>query len=200
MAQAKKGVGVRTQLIANILTMLVAVAAIGLSIWEGRENRLHNRLSVMPNLERIEFSNREGLSDSTFSLRYALYNSGLGPAVLQDLIVFREDSLIFQSQPEEKYYDFEGFVDDLHRVGLGESFFTHSRRAGELLRAGEEHLFFRLTIPVEIEGVDKSGLGYLRQEVLSKYSFVFCYCSVYGENCNSIQLGPRPPETFSCTF
>jgi|GEM_PF-5126700 len=200
MTAKKNERGARAQLIANILTVLVAVTAIGLSIWEGRENRLHNRLSVLPNLERIEASARGGYSDSTYSLKYALYNSGLGPAVLQDVVVFKKDSLFFQSQPGEKYYDFNGLIDDLEHINMSQSFFTHSRRGGELLRAGEEHLFFRLTVPVEIEGVEGTGLQYLRREVLSNYSFVFCYCSVYKENCNSVQLGPPPPESFACEF
>ena len=113
--------GAKAQLIANILTVLVAVTAIGLSIWEGRENRLHNRLSVLPNLERIEASARGGYTDSTYSLKYALYNSGLGPAVLQDVVVFKNDTLFFQSQPGEKYYDFNGLIDDLERINMSES-------------------------------------------------------------------------------
>ena len=96
MGKNKNQQSAKTQTIANLLTILVALAAIGLSIWEGRENRLHNRLSVMPHLERIESTLRKGLADSTFSVKYAMYNSGLGPAVLHDVLVYKNDSLLFQ--------------------------------------------------------------------------------------------------------
>lgn len=200
MPSEKAPGGSRIQIIANALTILVAVAAIGLSVWEGRENRLHNRLSVMPHLERIESTVREGFEDSTFTITYSLYNSGLGPAVLDDIVVYNSDTLLFRSQPGEKYYDFSGFMDDVDRIGMGDFVFTHSRRAGELLRAGEEHLFFRVSVPVTMKDSELSGSRYLRQEVLSKYSFVFCYCSVYGENCNRVHLGNDPPEGSSCRF
>lgn len=47
-------VTVRLRNIANLLTAVVAVAAILLSVWEGIENRRHSRLSVLPHLKPIE--------------------------------------------------------------------------------------------------------------------------------------------------
>jgi len=41
----------RLQIASNLVTLLVAVSAIGLSVWEGCEARRHNRLAVLPNLD-----------------------------------------------------------------------------------------------------------------------------------------------------
>lgn len=202
MAPNKGSGTIKIQLIANILTIMVAVAAIGLSIWEGRENRLHNRLSVMPHLEKVQSTTTQGPLDSTATIRYALYNSGLGPAVLHDALVFFEDSLIFRSGADEHYYDFKDFMENLQNLNGSESIYsyTHSRRSGELMQAGKEHLFFNLTVPSDVEGINGSTTGYVRKEVLSRYSFAFCYCSVYGDRCNMVYLSEPPPGSFSCEF
>ena len=81
--------------IANILTAAVAIAAILLSVWEGMENRRHNRLSVLPHLDANELSIRNASpvtndgfpflqnKDSLYAISYLLENSGLGPAVIK---------------------------------------------------------------------------------------------------------------------
>lgn len=191
---------VKLQMVANVATLLVAMCAIGLSIWEGRENRLHNRLSVLPQLERIQSTLREGIEDTTYSIKYALDNSGLGPAVLKDVIIFYKDSLIFRSGPENRYYEFHELTEELEDLPFFVSTLTHARRSGELLRAGSDHLLFHLDIPIgdTIKGMSRSS--YVRTEIIYNYSFVFCYCSVYGEDCQETYLAGPPPEERACSF
>lgn len=101
----------RVQALANVLTVIVALTAIGLSIWQGYENRTHNRLSVVPNLESNEYGiNRafvDPLSgeyypllqneDSLYAVSYSLKNTGLGPAVIQNLLAFRDNEKVFDA-------------------------------------------------------------------------------------------------------
>ncbi len=184
--------GSRLQTMANLLTILVAVAAIGLSVWEGRENRLHNRLSVLPRLERVQSIVRDGLEDSTYTVTYALENSGLGPAVLQKVLVFEDGEKVFESSKSEDYFDFAGFLDEINALPFYIGAYTHGRAAGEMLQAEKEHLLFRLE--VEIEGDDAPWTpGIVKEQVIDRYSFAFCYCSVYGENCAETYLGAKPP-------
>ena len=190
----------RLQIIANIATTLIALFAIALSVWEGSESRRYNRLSVLPQLEPMHYTLLDNPQDTLFTIEYSLDNSGLGPAVLEDLLVFYNDSLIFQSQPKGAFYNFDGFREDILAVTDEISILTYSRKAGQYLRAGKEHLFFNLEVPVSLPGVDKSGASYLRNEVLEKYSFVFCYCSIYEEDCKEMFLSSPPPTENNCSF
>lgn len=91
----------RAQTLANVLTIIVALAAIGLSIWESFENRRHNRLSVLPQLEPIQYS--LNVPGDTMYVRYGARNTGLGPAVLQNFVVFRNGEKAFDSAEQDDY-------------------------------------------------------------------------------------------------
>ena len=63
---------------------LVAPAAIGLALWEGYENRQHNRISVVPKLDGVR-----DVDMTAQSFELALLSRGLGPAVVTDLFFCR---------------------------------------------------------------------------------------------------------------
>lgn len=188
----KKRNGINLQTMANLLTILVALAAIVLSVWEGRENRLHNRLSVLPRLERVQSVVREGLEDSTYTMTYGLENSGLGPAVLQKVLVYVDGDKVFESSTSEDYFEFTDFLGEIEALPFYVGTFTHGRTAGEMLQAGKEHLLFRLEVAEEDVG-EKWTPGVVKEQIIERYSFAFCYCSVYGENCEETYLGAKPP-------
>jgi hypothetical protein len=62
--------------ITAICAVIVAVAALGVSVWEGIANRQHSRLSVRP-LLHLEFFNTD-VRDVTVTLE----NNGPGPAII----------------------------------------------------------------------------------------------------------------------
>ena len=57
-------------------SMMVAFVAVILALYEGGQNRLHNRLSVKPKILISFHHNEEGAG-------YILSNSGLGPAIIK---------------------------------------------------------------------------------------------------------------------
>lgn len=186
----------RLQILANVLTVVVAVAAIALSVWEGYENRRHNRLSVLPQLENRTSTHREA-PDTLYTLRYALANTGLGPAFLTNILIFREGELIFDGAESRSYTDLNGIRSELDALPFpAMGIWVHQRRAGEMLEAGEMHLLFRLLVP-PADSLGRSGPDVVR-EVMSRYSFVFCYCSVYREDCGVATLSARPPPGEYC--
>ena len=190
----------RLQLLANTLTILVALAAIALSLWEGLENRLHNRLSVLPHLERSESTLREGAEDSTYTMIYALRNSGLGPAVLENILLFREGEPIFNAEESGGFLPYEAMLAEIRALPLDVSAsLTHSRHAGQMLQAGERHLLFRFEVSV-VDSLGRWGPGAVRSEVMDRYSLVFCYCSVYGENCETTYVSVAPPSGEICRW
>ncbi len=66
--------------VGSVGAVLVAVVALVAAIVEGRAARKHNRLSVRP-LLRIDCYENEGIS---------LHNTGAGPAILQEFLVFAD--------------------------------------------------------------------------------------------------------------
>lgn len=208
-------VTIRLETIAHLLTAAVALSAILLSVWEGLENRRHNRLSVMPHLESIEASYASAspieleyfrmLSslDSLYAVSYALKNSGLGPAVLQNMLVFHGDTLVYDTAEDASdffFSDVEGAVNELPFVT---SVLKHPYGVGAMLKAGEIHDFLAVGIPmsaVDADTLDRWPPRIVIEDVLETYSFVFCYCSVYETNCDAVHLGGDPPVEKACGF
>lgn len=188
MNESRKPASARLQNLANLLTISVALAAIGLSVWEGRENRLHNRLSVLPHLDIVQSVTRTNADEAYYTMVYGLENTGLGPAVLSNVIGFRDGERFFDAVEENAYLEFEQFLGELEELPFAVGTFTHSRKAGEMLEQGETHLLFRITVP-EIDTMQTSPTVIVRKQVVDRYGFVFCYCSVYGENCKQTNLG-----------
>lgn len=179
------------------MSCIVALAAIGLSVWEGLENRRHNRLSVLPHLDPIERTQRE--TDSTYIVRLAIENTGLGPAVLENVIYFRDSKKIYDAkqsdEPYALYTEIGSVLDQLPFDCCGHG--TYQLDAGEMLKAGEEHLLIQVEVP-QIDAFWAPGI--VRDSVFSTRSFALCYCSVYGTDCNMTYLGAEPPEEDVCGF
>lgn len=78
----------RTDTIVAITGTFIALLALGITIWEGRESRKHNRLSVRPSLRfDIFFSTKE-------SSRIVLCNVGLGPMIVKKIQIITRDHVI----------------------------------------------------------------------------------------------------------
>lgn len=67
-------------------------------------------------------------------------------------------------------------------------------------KAGEDHLLThigmdRSTIPDSLDRPHSKIYS-----ILHERSFVLCYCSIYGEDCDQTHLGAGPPEADVCGF
>ena len=219
----------RLQNIANILTAAVALAAIALSIWQGYEMRVHNRLSVMPHLEQAELYLHE---DSVYTVRFSVESTGLGPAVLQNFLVYRDSTKVYDAREAGNFFSFGKVRNELEQLPFQTNNFTDVFRPGQMLQSGEEHRLINVDIPessVNQDSLERYARGtvsrvladlgrtvsqdsleqmaaratprtIVRHEVLERRGFVFCYCSVYEENCGQTHLGAAPPEADVCDF
>ena len=214
----------RMETLAQVLTATIALAAILLSVWEGLENRRHNRLSVLPHLEafeadinsttRIEIDYFRLLSgmDSLYALSYGLENSGLGPAVLQNVLAFKEDQKIYDADQAYGGYPLPKVRREIRALPFAVSFLQNPYGKGDMLKAGEVHDFMAIGIPftvsnrealnaaVRSDSLGRGPISIVKYGVLETYSFVFCYCSVYGTDCNMVYLGAEPPVENVCGF
>lgn len=83
------------------------------------------------------------------------------------------------------------------RLPFGSSYRYESYRPGDYLEAGEVYGFMSVAIPFaslrNVKSLSRNPTDMV-QEVLDQHSFVFCYCSVYEEDCGQVYLGAAPPE------
>lgn len=92
------GVGSIGRWLRGAAAGIVALAAVGLAVWEGLENRRHNRLSVVPNVDAArDFDMRE----QTFS--FGLLSSGLGPALIRDLRIYLDGERVYDRDPDGQF-------------------------------------------------------------------------------------------------
>ena len=73
---------INAQLITAICAVVIALAALFVAVWQARATRIHNCLSVKPNLDINQVVRQ---SDSTVQLD--LGNNGIGPAIIKEFEV-----------------------------------------------------------------------------------------------------------------
>lgn len=83
-----------------IASAFVALCALAVTVWQGRQNYKHNKISVRPKLTTMENFHDEG---RLITVSYELINSGFGPAIIKDFILVYEDKEI--SKNNRKTYE-----------------------------------------------------------------------------------------------
>ena len=170
--------------IAQASAGIVAIAAVGLAVWEGLENRRHNRLSVMPNVDAVrDFDMRA----QTFS--FGLLSSGLGPAVVQDLRLYVDGKKVYDKNSEHEYAWTEAYPLFRNKsLDVWDSYYLE----GQFLMPGERYDLLQVEPRGEIERIEDF------RDLADRISVVICYCSVYGDQCDTEVLGVRDVGTGVC--
>ena len=210
----------RLQLVGNLVTLLVAVSAITLSVWEGCEMRRHNRLAVLPNLDAnarnlvveagaaVTVGGQPRTVDQQQSTRrVSVRNTGLGPAVVRKALVFsagapRGAAPVAETQADGEsvsLYSIDALLARLQAQHPDMLLFTGAIVQGEMLQAGDALTFYEAAIPTASVPDSTQGWRVVRDKV-AQYSFVICYCSVYGEDCDQEHIGAAPPRGNVCGF
>jgi hypothetical protein len=183
-----------------------------LSVWEGCETRQHNRLSVLPNLdagvkqlslekgEVVDLGGtEETMAERTHYLEIRVENSGLGPAVFEKAQLFRAgaDTVLYETQEEGdvlNIYRAEPLVRRIRATFPDAARFTGALEQGIMMKAGGAQPFLQMgirasTVPDTLSVSPQRRL----LKMIGQYSFVVCYCSVYGEDCDQEHIGADPP-------
>lgn len=168
------------------LTLVIALAAIALAIWEGAENRRHNRLSVQPRIGAAINSGRD--SGGEFA-RMTIESTGLGPAVIGAFRVYLDGVL----QESEARPGTGLWNDVIAAFDTGATQINaHSVGRGYYLPVGRQQLLFELRRPAS-----DSSLQALSSS-LDRLALQVCYCSVYGTDCDEVLLTTRPIRPAAC--
>lgn len=135
-----ESLNINSDTILSISAIIIAVASICVSLWEGTETRKHYRLSVRPKLEIIYITNMTNFG-------YVAVNNGLGPAIISGKKIFIDGE-------EIKYTGFSGFDDFLEKLGLNDRRATHGVVSpGFTIKAGEQEPIIVLNT-VEDDNID----------------------------------------------
>lgn len=150
----------RTDKVLSISAIVIAIASIVISTWQGIENRNHNRLTVMPKLG-ISLTVNENL------FRISVKNNGLGPAIL------KKRTLMFEGKEIEWY-------DHNHLKKIVENFKINGNLSFSLMDefstipVGDEKTLFQFASDSLNENIGFNKMPYL-------LGFKLDYESMYGE-------------------
>jgi hypothetical protein len=147
---------------------LIALSALGLAIWQGIVQRLHNRLSVKPHLmfDRIT-------QNHSPQIQIFLTNKGIGPAVITKFLISLDGKEVDVS-PQSVWNNILGQLQILAVWGGGKIYF-----AGEAISAGgNEKIFAMKTTHAETDpgfSTDDAFKELDRLQIEVKYE------SIYGD-------------------
>ncbi len=96
----------------SISAIVIACAAVGISVWQGWVTRYHNKLSVKPILE-ISAS----VTDNSPLMGVWVENCGTGPAIIKNMIIYLDGqpTKVYSTEAANKVYQDAGInVSGLH--------------------------------------------------------------------------------------
>ena len=145
----------------SLSAMLIALVGLGLSLWEGFENRGHNRLSVRPKMTFSYFYDDK-------EVWYELQNRGLGPAVIK----WFEVRINGQLQKDWK--------DMFNALGIDYN------KANPHFTVPMQGSIFQPGIPSTLFAVNiNTHEGQLLMANLDNIDLKICFCSMYDDDCFS---------------
>ncbi|MEP0174781.1 MAG: hypothetical protein ABJD02_12425 [Paraglaciecola sp.] len=149
-----------------ICSVVIALSAMGVAIWQGYLARIHNQLSVQPKLQ-VNTDIRNGLL-------YTLENQGLGPAIVKSFFIHIDGKTI--ENPEEDPFQiiFEGLEVDPFVKKFGYEF--HLPTVGTTYKAGLEKRLLEVT--PAIEDFDRNVLKIIRQKIVIQIDYSCIYDKV----------------------
>ncbi len=156
---------------------ILAMSAIFLALWEGIENRTHNRLSVLP---RIESNESYDYFETKKTYKLSIYSSGLGPAVIRRSHVYINNELVFPVGERPMWRDIHKFL-NTNKLKVEQSF---AIKSGEFFPPGNSRKLLTVSLPIDSEISLKP--------TIKQIGAIVCYCSVYGGDCSYLKIGKTP--------
>lgn len=78
-------------------SLVIALCALGVTVWQGKQNYRHNKMSVRPKLTASE--NYEDDEDGR-NVTFELINSGFGPATIKEFVLYYDGKEISKNNRE----------------------------------------------------------------------------------------------------
>lgn len=160
----------KTELFVSISAVVIALAALSLSVFEGIETRRHNQIRLQPNLnfERLYYSDNDRIG-------IYLKNNGLGPAIIK-----------------KTYIAFNGEVLDEH---LGDAGWRYLDQHYQLVEKGYKSFWYTKDTLITVGDsqsliwIDSNSDKVMQNkfnDFLNQLSLTIVYESVFGEHYTAI--------------
>lgn len=148
---------------AAIAATVIALIALGVSLWQGHLSKQHNRLSVTPHL-RIDWHIEDGAP-----LRICLRNAGIGPATIRQVAIRANGTTYTNAEP----LCVENALAALGIDALNQRVYTPD--PGEFMAVNEEYRLIEFVHPHRDTALTNRAIAALRRAITVRYE------SVYGE-------------------
>ena len=166
------------------LGTVLAIAAIVLTVWEGLENRRHNRLSVAPRVDGY-------IQLSEDSVGIELQSTGLGPAVIKTFQVFLDGSRVYDAANATNISSpWQQIIQPLNPKAVTIS--ANALGIGTLLRAGQDFQILQVAAR-DSASVAAGELG----RYIDRIGVRIRYCSMYDDQCRTTYVGIKPLDSAS---
>ena len=152
-------------IVISLSVAVIALAALGVSMWQGYIAREHNKLSVKPHL----VINRTVFDEML--IKYTLRNNGLGPAIIESYEIF-VDGKKCEGECEEKI---KSILKNLNIKRIQHRSFTPSNN--QAISINEKLILLEF----EKQGLSESNKERLKSSKNS-IEFQIKYKSIYGDN------------------
>lgn len=128
-----------------LASAFVALCALGVTLWQGRQNHKHNKLSVRPLLATME---QHHTKENIGYVAFELINCGVGPAIIKNFALLFGDEEVSRNN-RTTYDDFlksklEGFMD----------VYTGQYVPGGAMQVGEKHVLLAFKYDTEKHDID----------------------------------------------
>jgi hypothetical protein len=159
----------RSDTIIGIMASLIAIFALGVSIWQGHEQRQHNRLSVKP---ALVFS--IDTADDGTVIGINLKNAGTGPAIIKQFIISVDNKPV-QSSPGKVW---ESATKILNLTDPKFNFIHYSFDPNDVVAINENIAIWSM----EYENYQKLGDKEAWKQAVSRIKINVNYKSIYDED------------------
>ena len=157
------------ELTLSVSAMIIAIASITISIWEGSSMRKHYHLSVMPRLNNTFSVDDSSSTNAAFAV-FQISNNGLGPAVIISREYFVDGNKIDDSKNH-----FSVILTDLLNFDNTTGTNFNSISKGLTIAAGDNLNVFGVYFS------NRESFYRQRMKLHDRLSFIIKYESLYGE-------------------
>lgn len=168
--------------IIAVSSIVIALAALGATIWQGLLTRRHNRLSVTPRL-RVDCDHPDD-----GEVVVTLMNTGLGPAVILGYEVKAESA-------GRELPRVGRLGEAVRALGVAERFYAYTPSPGDVFAAGETRTLLSFKPAKDTHEERERVVG-----ALSSVTLHLDYESMYGDRQSLVvtAVGLRPGERPGC--
>ena len=151
-------------------SVVIALCAFCLTVYQANATRRHNRLSVRPHLCEKAYTDEHPLKGMTYT--YEVGNNGIGPARIKSFKIYWKGKL----WPRPWGDDFTSLLNELLRNRLNYVFQSSFAFGDESIRSGERQVLLRLFFP-DLTRNDRDKI----LTIMSELKLRIAYESFYGE-------------------